>query len=527
MHWDFPYPARRVPVLADNVVASSQPLATQAGLRMLQDGGSAADAIIACAAALTVVEPVMNGLGSDAFALLWKDGGLEGLNGSGRAPAAWTPDRFSGRESMPSEGWDTVTVPGAVSAWVALWRRAGRLPFERVLAPAIHYAENGFIVSPTVARQWRTQAPLLAQQPGFAEAFFRGGRTPDPGERFRFPEQAFTLRRIAQTEGEAFYRGDLSERMAQFAARTGGGLSAADLEAHRADWVIPIGQDYRGYTLHEIPPNGQGIAALMALGMLEGFDLASMAPESPDSVHLQVEAMKLAFADTYAHVADPAAMRVGVADMLCASYLKARAARIDPRRAGKAPAGVPPASGTVYLTAADQSGIMVSYIQSNYNGFGSGVVVPGTGISLQNRGAGFTLQPGHPNEAGPGKRPFHTIIPAFLSRAGEAIMSFGVMGADMQPQGHVQMVIRLADHDQNPQAAADAPRWKVAKDGSLLVESHMPAATVEELARRGHRVRRAAADSLEFGSAQLIRRLPSSGYAAASETRRDGQAAGF
>jgi gamma-glutamyltranspeptidase/glutathione hydrolase len=526
MHWDFPYPARRVPVLADNVVASSQPLATQAGLRMLQDGGSAADAIVACAAALTVVEPVMNGLGSDAFALLWNEGRLKGLNASGRAPSAWTPERFAGRESMPADGWDTVTVPGAVSAWVTLWREAGRLPLARVLAPAIHYAEQGFAVSPTIARQWRTQAPTLASQPGFAEAYLRRGRTPEPGERFRFPEQGRTLRRIAETEGEAFYRGDLAEEMAAFAARTGGALSAADLAAHRADWVQPIAQNYRGWTLHEIPPNGQGIAALMALAVLEHFELAATPPESAESVHLQAEAMKLAFADVYAHVSEPATMRVSPQDMLSPDYLRARAARIDPRRAGEPPAGVPPVSGTVYLTAADAGGMMVSWIQSNYNGFGSGVVVPGTGISLQNRGAGFSVSPGHPNQVGPGKRPFHTIIPAFLSRDGEPVMSFGVMGADMQPQGHVQMVIRLADHDQNPQAAVDAPRWKVAKDGSLMVEAHMPADTVEGLRQRGHRVRVMPPDSLDFGSAQVIRRLPS-GYAAASETRRDGQAAGF
>ena len=524
--WEFPYASRRMPVLAGNVVATSQPLAAQAGLRMLLKGGNAVDAIVATAAALTVVEPVMNGLGSDAFALVWDGQRLRGLNASGRAPAAWTRERFAGRNHMPVKGWDTVTVPGAVSAWVALWKAHGKLPFEELLAPAIEYAQEGYLVSPTIARQWDGQVPAFRDQPGFSEAFLRNGRAPRAGEHFRFPDQAATLRDIASSAGESFYRGRLARAMVDFSNSTGGSFTPADLDSHSADWVEPIGQTYRDYTLHEIPPNGQGIAALIALGILQHFDLASLPVDSPASLHLQVEAMKLGFADTYAYVADPAAMQVTAAQLLDPAYLAQRAQSVDRWHAKDFGPGVPPPSGTVYLTAADKNGMMVSYIQSNYMGFGSGVVVKGTGISLQNRGSCFTLEAGHPNEVGPHKRPFHTIIPAFLTRKGEPVMSFGVMGGDMQAQGHLQMVVRLADYRQNPQAAADAPRWKVAKDGTLQVEQAMPVETVRGLEALGHRVTVMPRDSLDFGSAQLIHRLPG-GYLAASEPRRDGQAVGF
>ena len=416
--WEFPYPSRRMPVLAGNVVATSQPLAAQAGLRMLLKGGNAVDAIVATAAALTVVEPVMNGIGSDAFALVWDGQRLRGLNASGRAPAEWRPERFAGRSHMPLKGWDTVTVPGAVSAWTSLWKAYGKLPFEELLAPAIEYAQDGYLVSPTIAHQWHGQVPAFTDQPGVREAVLRGGRAPLAGERFAFPDQAATLRDIASTGGESFYRGRLARTMVDFSDATGGSFTAADLAGHSADWVEPIAQNYRDYTLHEIPPNGQGIAALIALGILGHFDIAATPVDSTASVHLQVEAMKLGFADTYAHVADPAAMGISAAQMLDPAYLAQRARCIDRWHAKDFGPGVPPASGTVYLTAADKTGMMVSYIQSNYMGFGSGVVVKGTGISLQNRGSGFTLEAGHPNQVGPHKRPFHTIIPAFVTRRG-------------------------------------------------------------------------------------------------------------
>ena len=525
--WEFPYTSQRMPVLAANVVATSQPLAAQAGLRMLLNGGNAIDAIVATAIALTVVEPVMNGIGSDGFALVWDGERLHGLNASGRAPAAWNPQRFHGRDSMPITGWDTVTVPGAVSAWVALSKRFGRLPFSALFGPAIDYAQRGYLVSPTVARQWESQVPRFLSEPGFAEAFMPGGRAPRAGEVFRLPAQARTLEQIAETAGESFYRGALSETIARASLAQGGAMTTQDLATHQADWVEPVSQSYRGLRLHEIPPNGQGIAALIALGILEHFDLASLAPDSVDSVHLQLEAMKVAFADAYRHVADPESMRVSAADLLDPGYLKQRADRVDPKRARDFGHGTPPQSGTVYLTAADASGMMVSYIQSNYMGFGSGVVVPDTGIALQNRGACFSLVPGHPNQVGPRKRPFHTIIPAFATKGAQPLMSFGVMGADMQPQGHVQMMVRLVDYRQNPQAAADGPRWKVLPGRAVIVEHTMPAATVAGLAQRGHDIRQVERWNLEFGSAQLIHRLESGGYAAASESRRDGQAVGF
>ena len=524
--WEFPYLSQRMPVLAANVVATSQPLAAQAGLRMLVKGGNAIDAALATAIALTVVEPTMNGIGSDAFALVWDRMQLHGLNASGRAPKAWTPERFAGQKSMPVAGWDSVTVPGVVSGWAALSARFGRLSFAELFAPAIGYADNGFLVSPTVARQWQTQGPQLMDQPGFAQAFLPGGRAPLAGEVFRNPAQARTLEIIAESRGEAFYRGELAQKIAAASRSQGGAMTAEDLAAHQPDWVEPIGQEYRGLRLHEIPPNGQGIAALMTLGILSNFDLAEAPVDSADSLHLQMEAMKLAFADVYRNVADPRSMRVSTEDLLDPDYLRRRCALIDPAAAQDFGHGVPPDSGTVYLTAADASGMMVSYIQSNYSGFGSGVVVPETGISLQNRGFGFSLESSHPNQVGPGKRPFHTIIPAFTTHGGQPLMSFGVMGADMQPQGHVQMLVRIADYGQNPQAAADGPRWKVFRGRQIALEHAVPVRVAAELARRGHQVRHTERWNMEFGAAQLIYRVDG-GYVAASEPRRDGQAVGF
>ncbi|MCA3233665.1 MAG: gamma-glutamyltransferase family protein, partial [Cupriavidus sp.] len=494
--------------------------------RMLYEGGNAIDSAIATAIALTVVEPVMNGIGGDMFTLVWHEGQLYGLNSSGRAPAAWTPEYFAGRDRMPSVGWDTVTVPGQVAGWKALSARFGKLPFAQLFAPAIEYAEQGFMVSPQIARQWAAQVPVLREQPGFAKAFMPEGRAPQAGERWRFPEQAATLRKIAETDGESFYRGELAERIVAFAQETGGALRAADLAAHQPNWVEPMKQDFRGYTLHEIPPNGQGIAALIGLGILDRFDLEGMGVDSADFYHVGIEAMKLAFADLHRHVSDPATMQHAPASFLDPSYLAERAALIDPKRAGTPSAGMPKIGGTVYLTAADAAGSMVSFIQSNYRGFGSGVVVPGTGISLHNRGEGFNLKPGHANCVAPGKQPMHTIIPGFVTRNGAPVMSFGVMGGSMQAQGHVQMMARLAAFGQNPQAMSDAPRFRVEHGPVVNVEHHLPADVVAALRERGHRVEVAPRDSLEFGSAQLIYKAEH-GYIAASDSRRDGQAVGF
>jgi len=380
------------------------------------------------------------------------------------------------------------------------------------------------MVSPTIARLWARQAPELKDIPGYAEHFMPHGRAPEAGERFVAPAHARTLKRIAETKGEAFYRGDLAEKMAAHSRKHGGAMTVEDLAAHTLDWVEPLAHDYRGYTLHEIPPNGQGIAAQMALGILENFDVAGLPPDSADSLHLQIEAMKLAFADAYEYVSDGDTMRVKSADLLDKEYLRSRARLIDMKKAKAPQHGVPGRGGTVYLTAADESGMMVSYIQSNYQGFGSGIVVDG--ISLQNRGYGFVLRPDHPNVVAPRKRPFHTIIPGFVTRDGRPVMSFGVMGGSMQAQGHAQVMIRLADHHQNPQAAADAPRWRVDQGLNVNVEQGVTAAVIDDLQRRGHRMIQADRWSTDFGRAQLIFKMED-GYFAASERRTDGQAVGF
>ncbi|OBG32032.1 gamma-glutamyltransferase family protein, partial [Mycobacterium sp. E3198] len=440
-----------------------------------------------------------------------------------RSPAVWTPEYFGGN-AVPALGWNSVTVPGAVSAWAELHAKFGKLAFERLFEPAISYGRNGFLVSPTVAEQWAAQVPLFKDQPGFAEAFLPGGRAPKPGELFRFPDQAATLERIAATNAEAFYRGDVAAKLEAHALANGGAMRADDLAAHRADWVGTIDVAYRGYTVHEIPPNGQGIAALIALGILEHFDMSSWPADSADSVHLQIEAVKLAFADAQAYVADIDHMALAPDHLLDKEYLRQRAAQIDRARAKPASAGTP-RGGTVYLTAADADGVMVSMIQSNYMGFGSGVVVPGTGVSLQNRGADFAVAEGHPNRVGPGKRPYHTIIPGFVTRDGAPVMSFGVMGGTMQPQGHVQVMVRIADHGQNPQAACDGPRFRWVQGTQVSCERGFPASTLDELRRRGHDLV-AVDDYNQFGSCQAIWCLDD-GYLAVSDPRRDGQAAGF
>ena len=524
--FQFPYTSQRMPVLARNCVATSQPLAAQAGLRMMLKGGNAVDAILATAISLTVLEPTSNGIGSDAFCIMWDGKELKGLNASGRSPARWTPEHFKGRSEMAKCGWASVTVPGAVSAWVEMSEKYGKLPFADLFEPAIKYATDGYMVSPTISRLWANQAPLLQHEPGFAQTFMPKGRPLQAGEKFTSLAHAQTLQRIAETKGEAFYRGDLAEKIAAWARETGGDITVADMAAHTLDWVEPIGMDYRGYTLHEIPPNGQGIAALIALGILENFDVASLPIDSPDCMHLKIEAMKLAFADINEYVSDISTMRVTPAQMLDKAYLKERAKLIDMKKAANPSYGTPSKGGTVYLTAADESGMMVSYIQSNYSGFGSGVVVPGTGISLQNRGTGFSLKPGHANIVAPNKRPFHTIIPGFLTKGGQPLMSFGVMGGSMQAQGHMQVVSRMVDYHQNPQAASDAPRWRIDSGLRVGIEHGVPAETIAALTARGHDMPQADRWSTEFGRAQLIYKMDD-GYFAASERRTDGQAVGF
>ncbi|MEZ6234225.1 MAG: gamma-glutamyltransferase family protein [Phycisphaerales bacterium] len=524
-----PYPSRRVPVCARNMVACSQPLAGQAGLAMLARGGSAVDAIVAMASTLTLVEPTGNGIGSDAFALVWDGQSLHGLNASGRSPAALRADDFAGRDAMPTLGWAPVTVPGCVDAWRTLHEQFGTLDFADVLAPAIAYARDGFPVSPITGRLWQSVTRRYAEFPSFLETFAPQGRPPRPGEMFQSSGHADTLQDIAETRGESFYRGRLARAICDAARAGGGAMREDDLASHKSEWVVPLAQDFAGVTLHEIPPSGQGIAALIALGILDRLDIARFPVDSPDSVHLQVEAMKIAFAEISRHVADPRFMEVEPHAMLAPEFLDRRAAEVRLDAAQHYTSRVATDHGTVYLAAADARGMMVSYIQSNYMGFGSGIVPPGTGISMQNRGACFVTTPGHPNQVAGGKKPYHTIIPAFVTRGGKPLMAFGVMGGHMQPQGHLQMVVRMFVHDQNPQAASDAPRWQCDPSGRLLLERGFDAAVAAELTRRGHDVATDVGE-LSFGGAQLIlNHTPEAGnvYVGGSDHRKDGHAAGF
>ncbi|WP_238008713.1 gamma-glutamyltransferase family protein [Dactylosporangium sp. AC04546] len=520
------------------VVATSQPLAASAGLAVLRRGGNAVDAAIATAVALTIVQPGSNDIGSDLFALVWDGSRLYGLNASGRSPALLTRDLVLEREPkaqatgalggtqataaqvMPARGWLPVTVPGAPAGWRDLHERFGNLPFADLFEDAIAYAEHGYPVSPLVAHHWGRAADVVhaaLDGPEFAEwsrVFTPGGRAPRVGERFRNPDAARTLRSISGTTASSFYSGALAEALVTHAERTGGLLREADLTGHASTWVDPISMAYHGHEVWELPPNGQGIAALIALGLLDGLD------ETAD-LHQRIEAIKLGFADAHAHVADPAFHPVP--ELLDPRYLSIRRGMIG-ERAGEHPAGQPQRGGTVYLCTADADGRMVSLIQSNYMGFGSHVVVPGTGFSLQNRGAGFVLDEDHPNVVAPGKRPFHTIIPGFLTRGGAPVGPFGVMGGHMQPQGHLQVVLSTVDDRLDPQAALDRPRWYWHTGKQVQVEPGL-AGEVEGLRRRGHEVTVVDAPG-SFGYGQAIWRTDV-GYVAGSEPRADGAALGY
>ena len=532
---------RRPLYVPRGVVATSQPLAASAGLAVLRRGGNAVDAALATAITLTVVQPGSNDIGGDLFAIVWDGRALHGLNASGRSPAALTldlaraagvaprPGALGGTQAaaeltMPARGWLPVTVPGAPAGWRDLHRRFGALPFEDLFTDAIGYAAGGYPVSPTVAEHWALGVQLHAtlDGPEFAEwrrVFTVDGRAPAPGERWHNPDAARTLRLIATSGADEFYQGRIAAAIAEQSAATGGLITAEDLAKHQSTWVDPIGADYRGYRVWELPPNGQGIAALLALNILDGMDVAG-APEELVR-HWQIEAMKLAFADAHAYVCDPDAADVPVEGLLAKEYAANRRALIGDS-AGDPPPGDPARGGTVYLCAADADGMMVSLIQSNYMGFGSHVVVPGYGFGLQNRGAGFALDPGHGNAAAGGKRPYHTIIPGFLTRDGRPVGPFGVMGGHMQPQGHVQVVMSTVDDALDPQAALDRPRWYWHAGRDVLVE---PGIDPEPLRARGHRVR--VEDSAAYGYGQAIWRTPDGGYVAGSEPRADGCALGY
>lgn len=520
----YPYPSgRRVVMGGRCALATSQPLATLAGMEMIWAGGNAVDAALSMAIALTVVEPTSNGIGGDGFALVW-DGTLQGLNGSGYSAQALTAAHWDGQRAVPLLGWLPVTVPGVVSLWRSLWERWGKLPFEQLFAPAIRYAEEGFPVSPETSRAWhRAESIFLAQteslfQP-FQQVFFPKGRAPQAGETWGSMAHAHTLKELAATGGESLYRGKLAEQLTQFAADTGGLLTLQDLHAHQPEWVTPISTPYRDVVLWEMPPNTQGIAALMALNILEGYDLARYPRDSVDSLHLQIEAMKLAFADTYAYIADRRYMTMPVEHLLSKPYAADRRSLMGDRALAVAQPGIP-RGGTVYLCAADHDR-MISLIQSNYEGFGSGVLVPETGLALHNRGAGFVLEDEHPNQIAAGKRPFHTIIPAFLTTTEhQPIGPFGVMGAPMQPQGHVQMVVNLMDYGMNPQTALDAPRWRFLEGNTVLLEPTVDRSIAMALGDRGHQIQ-VSAEVGQFGKGQMVLRQDGI-FIAASEPRADG-----
>ena len=535
--------ATRSEVLAPAVMAAtSQPLATQAALTVLQRGGSAVDAAIAANAMLGLVEPTGSGIGGDLFAIVWdpKSGRLHGINASGRAAGALSLDYFRERgiTRIPPFGPLPVTVPGAVDGWFELHGRFGRLPMAEVLAPAIHYAEAGFPVTEVIAYYWQVNAGRLESYPGFRETFMPHGRAPAKGEMFRNPRLAKTYRKLASGGRDVFYKGEIARSIDAYMKANGGFLAYEDLASHHSEWVEPVVTSYRGYDVWELPPNGQGIAALQMLNILEGYDIAAMGFGSADYLHVLAEAKKLVFEDRARYYADPDFSEIPVERLLSKSYGAERRALIDMKRAAAAyPAGDMAAgpADTVYLTVADADGMMVSLIQSNYRGMGSGMTPGELGFVLHDRGENFSLRDGHPNAFAPGKRPFHTIIPAFVTRDGRPLMSFGVMGGDMQPQGHVQVIVNLVDFGLNLQEAGDAPRLRhdgssqptdeVMTDGGFIaLEPGFDAAVVAELARRGHVVKVGDGD---FGGYQAIRREPSGAYAGASESRKDGNAAGY
>ncbi|AXO88017.1 gamma-glutamyltransferase family protein [Pseudomonas parafulva] len=514
---EYPYASQRQSVFARNgMVATSQPLAAEAGIAMLRAGGNAIDAAIATAAALTVVEPTGCAIGGDAFALVWVKDQLHGLDASGRAPASLSIEavKAAGHDKMPVHGWLPVTVPGIPSAWAALSERFGKLPFADLLQPAIALARDGFPVSPVVAHQWRIAQDeyqaSLEREPALQawfDTFLIDGQAPQAGQLFRNPAQARSLAELAETRCESFYRGPLAQRLADHAAASGGHLSAADLAGYRPKWVEPIKLNYRGYDVWEIPPSGQGLIALMTLNILQGYTFDQR--DSQLTWHRQLEAMKKAYADGLHYITDPEHMRMATDRLLGEAYAARRRAEIGER--AQAPLhGDPHASGTVYIATADGEGNMVSFIQSAYHGFGSGVVLPDSGIGLQNRGSEFSLDPGHSNALAPGKQTFHTIIPGFLSKDGVAVGPFGVMGGYMQPQGHVQMVMNLVDFGLNPQAALDAPRWQWLGEMKVGIEQGASRDLAFALARRGHQVE-IAHDLTDFGRGQIIVRDPVTG----------------
>ncbi len=538
------FATRSVTVARHGMVAAAHPLAVQVGIDVLRRGGSAVDAAIAVDAALGLMEPVSCGLGGDLFAMVWDPatGKLYGLNGSGRAPLALTPDKVPAEKdgTIPVYSPYAWTVPGCADAWFELHKRFGRLPIADLLAPTVAYAREGVPVPQVIAGSWARSVGRFKEKPGFADVFMPGGRAPAEGEPFANPALARTLELLAAGGRDAYYRGEIADKIVAYSRKVGGFFAKEDFERHTSEWQEPIATTYRGVTVWELPPNGQGLAALELLNILERFDLKAMGRDNPDFWHVMVEAKKLAFADRARYYADPAFSPAPVAALLGKGYAAAQAARIDMRRAARSVDPGNPAlrhGDTTFLVTADERGMMVALIQSNYTGFGSGYVIPELGFGLQDRGALFSLKPGSPNVLAPGKRPFHTIIPAFLGKDGTPRMAFGVMGGDMQPQGHAQIVVNLVDFGMNLQEAGDAPRFyhtddseptgTVMTDGGVLsLESGVPQDVRQALLRRGHRL--VEANGIVFGGYQAVWRDPATGvYFGATESRKDGFAAGY
>ncbi len=547
-----PFATRSEVVAQNGMVCTSVPLATQIGLDILKRGGNAVDAAIAANAALGLMEPTGNGIGGDLFAIVYsaKENKLYGLNASGRSPLGLSYEQLQAelqklkRTTIPPHGMLPISVPGTVSGWAELHKKFGKLPLPAILAPAVQYAEEGFPVSELVAWYWGRSVPLFKEMPGaFLQTFTLDGkgRAPGKGDIFKNPALARTLRLIGETGGDAFYKGEIADKMDAFMRENGGWLRKTDFEKHTATWIEPVSTNYRGYDVFELPPNGQGIAALQMLNVLEAFDLRKMGFNSPEALHLMVEAKKLAWADRAKFYADPDFSKVPLAGLISKPYAAERRKLIDPNRAAKSVEPGNPAlrdGDTIYLCTADEEGNMVSLIQSNFRGMGSGVVPPGLGFMFQDRGELFSMEPGHANVYVPGKRPFQTIIPAFVMKDGKPWLAFGVMGGGMQPQGHVQVLVNMIDFDMNVQEAGDAARWqhegdseptgeRMANGGYVELESGVPYETARELRKRGHEIRGGTGG---FGGYQAIKVEMHDGqrvYVGASESRKDGHAAGY
>lgn len=526
---DYPFPSSRNCVIGRNgAVATSNPLASQAGLEILKKGGNAVDAAVATAICLAVVEPTSNGIGGDNFALIWKNGKLHGMNSSGYSPYGISAEKVRSvyGSEIPRFGWEAVTLPGAPMGWAKITEKFGTLPLREIAKPAIDYARNGFPVQPTVSENWKRAFEIYRQvlkddkYENWFDTFTFNGRPPEPGDMVSLKDHADTIEKIAESNAKSFYGGEIAERILGFSSRTGGYFSEEDFDSYGTDFVEPVGKEYRGYEIWEIPPNGQGIITLEALAILSGFEITR---RDADFFHKQIESLKLAFEDGKEFITQSGKMPFSYDKLIEDGYVSRRRREISDK-AIIPKAGNPTSSGTVYLAAADREGNMVSFIQSNYMGFGSGLVVPGTGIALQNRGHGFSLEEKHVNRLEPHKRPYHTIIPGFITKNGEAVGPFGVMGGFMQPQGHLQVISNMVDFHHNPQAALDAPRWQWTGGRNVLVEKDFEGNVALELQRKGHNVS-VEINSGSFGRGQIIIKDKNGCYVCGTEKRTDGMVA--